>query len=269
MQGPYPLKVKGLVEPLSMCVHSKTDAHISRQIAEHGEWESYETQLLLAHLFPGAVFVDVGANIGYYSIIASSLVGDRGRVFAFEPEQDNYTLLKNNVELNTLSNVTAVRGALSDHKGGGYIYLNEENRGDHQIYQQSGHSQARASQHIQLFNGAQFLTGCEPPVSRIDFLKVDTQGAEAVVMAGLLPLLKASLPDIKIILEFTPFSLRQAGSSGMALLDLVAGLDLPMQLIDHIGHSLIPISYEEMQQWILATLGIWHGNKGSTTSKIS
>ena len=68
-----------------------------------------------------------------------------------------------------------------------------------------------------------------------------------------MPLLKASLPRLKMIIEFTPYSLKQAGASGMALLELVNELELPMQLIDHLGRQLRPISRIEMQQWIAQT----------------
>ena len=63
-----------------MFVHQKTDIHISEQIIENGIWESYETSILEKLLFPGATFIDVGANIGYYSLIGAVLVGDNASV---------------------------------------------------------------------------------------------------------------------------------------------------------------------------------------------
>ena len=68
-------------------------------------------------------------------------------------------------------------------------------------------------------------------------------------MAGLLPLLR-ELPSLpRIILELTPLSLRQAGSSGRALLELLATLDQPSWIIDHIEHRLAPCSYAELARW--------------------
>jgi FkbM family methyltransferase len=265
MNGPHPLTIENHPSKLAMLVHSKTDAHVSKHIAEQGVWENFETQLLMQSLCAGATFVDVGANIGYYSIVASPLVGSTGRVFAFEPERDNFSLLEKNIQHNQLTNITAVAAALSYADSDAELFLNEENRGDHQIFQQSlGESTPqRTRQAIRLLNGADYFlsAGDSQPVDRIDVLKVDTQGAEFSVMSGLLPLIKKSLPSIKIILEFTPYSLRQAGSSGMALLDLVDELALPMNLIDHLGHKLIPINYDEMKEWILQT-DADEGNEG-------
>tara|TARA_B100000767_G_scaffold271915_2_gene298535 strand:+ start:267 stop:1079 length:813 start_codon:yes stop_codon:yes gene_type:complete len=253
MKGPYPLKLD-LQQQLTMFVHQKTDIHISKQIIEHGIWESYETSLLLTLLSPGRTFIDVGANMGYYTLIGSLLVGEQGRVVAFEPEQENFTLLEKNILNNKLANVVAVNAGLSDHHADGKLYLNDKNLGDHQIYQPANNAVSRAEQSIQLLQGDDFLLHrLTSPVSRIDVLKVDTQGAEFVVLTGLMPLLKQSLPELKMIVEFTPYSLKQAGASGMALLDIVVELGLPMQLIDHLGRKLVPISEIEMRQWIEQT----------------
>jgi len=159
MSEPYPLSIKNHQSQLVMYVHSKTDAHVSKQIAEQGVWEAYETQLLMQSLFVGATFVDVGANIGYYSIVASPLVGITGRVFAFEPERDNFSLLEKNIQLNQLTNITAVAAALSDTDSDAELFLNEENRGDHQIFEQSlgALTPQRTRQAIRLLNGADYF----------------------------------------------------------------------------------------------------------------
>ena len=253
MKGPYPLNLQ-FQQSLAMFVHQETDIHISEQIIENGIWESYETSILKSLLFPGATFIDVGANIGYYSLIGAVLVGDNGRVVAFEPERDNFALLEKNLSFNHIKNVVAVNAGLSADQKQGKLYLNEENRGDHQIYQQMSSAAPRTVQAISLVAGNDFLSQqLFPPVRQIDVLKIDTQGAEFLVLSGLMPLLKASLPRLKMIIEFTPYSLKQAGASGMALLDLVNQLELPMQLIDHLGRQLRPISRLEMQQWIAQT----------------
>ncbi len=250
MKGPYPLHVGQSHSPLAMYVHDKTDTHISHQIANDGVWEIFETTLIQQFLFAGAVFVDVGANIGYYSVVASPLVGDEGKVFAFEPERDNFFLLTKNVEHNELVNVHPVNAALSDGNSEGKLHLNLENRGDHQIYSHSADASIRETQSIHLLEGNRYLS---ERVKKIDVLKIDTQGAEFKVVQGLLPLIKKSLPGIKILMEFSPLSLQRAGSSGMALLDLISTFELPTNLVDHLGHTLIPMTYDDMAQWINAT----------------
>ena len=146
----------------------------------------------------------------------------------------------------------AVNAALSDRDGAGCLFLNDRNLGDHQVFSQPAGSEAsqRKEQSIQLVRGDEFIAS---RLARIDVLKIDTQGSESNVLVGLLPLLEKSLPNLTMLIEFTPYSLRQAGSSGRELLDLVASLRLPMQLVDHIGHACRPISYRQMVDWIEAT----------------
>ncbi len=242
-RGPFPLR-HSAAATLSLFVHAQHDAYISTRIAEQGLWEPYETELLARLLQPGSCFVDVGANIGYYSVIAAQCVGDAGRVYAFEPEADNFVLLQKNIAHNALGNVHAVHAALSDHSGSATLYLNEDNRGDHQVY---AAGDARTAQAIALLAGAEYFDQRE---ARIDVIKIDTQGAEAQVLRGLMPLLQQSLPALQMIIEVTPFSLRDAGDSGSVLLALIDALGLPCQLIDHIGHTLIPISTQQLADWI-------------------
>ena len=90
---------------------------------------------------------------------------------------------------------------------------------------------------------------CGQQLDRLDLLKVDVQGAEYAVMAGLLPLLRELPHPPRIILELTPLSLRQAGSSGRALLELLATLELPSWIIDHIEHRLVACSCDELARW--------------------
>ena len=81
-----------------MFTHSEQDLFVSRRIREEGFWEPHETSLILELLQPGDTFLDVGANIGYFSILAAAAVGDAGHVIAYEPDPENYRLLQTNVE---------------------------------------------------------------------------------------------------------------------------------------------------------------------------
>lgn len=241
---PVPLRIPGVNLPLRLHVHGEADRFVSRRIREEGIWEPYETSLVLAALQPGDVFLDVGANIGYFPVIAAGRVGRRGKVLAFEPDPDNYRLLSDNIELNGCGEVvTAFEAGLADENTVGQLFLSEDNAGDHQIFAVNG---ARRSLPVTLYNGSDFL---RERIDRLDLLKVDVQGAEYAVMAGLLPLLR-ELPQLpRIILELTPLSLRQAGSSGRALIELLATLDQPSWIIDHIEHRLAACSYEDLARW--------------------
>lgn len=242
--APVPLCIPGLPDRLSLHVHGETDRHISRRLREEGIWEPYETTLVVAALQPGDIFVDVGANIGYYPVIAAGRVGHKGGVFAFEPDPDNFRLLLQNLQLNNCAQrVSAFEAGLSDETLPGQLFLSEDNAGDHQVF---ACGTDRRSLPVSLYNGSDFLRN---RLSRIDLLKIDVQGAEYAVMSGLLPLIR-ELPAVpRIIIELTPLSLRQAGSSGRCLIELLATLAQPLWIIDHVGHRLVACSAPELAQW--------------------
>jgi FkbM family methyltransferase len=229
---------------LQLFVHGEQDQCVSRRLREEGIWEPYETSLLLGLLRRGDVFVDVGANIGYFSVLAASLVSAEGAVFAFEPEPENFRLLQANAALNALQNcITPVHAALSDAAGEGRLFLSADNLGDHQVY---ASEEARPSVPITLYNGSEFL---QDRLQRLDLLKVDTQGSEYQVIAGLLPLLLQLQRKPRVLIELTPHSLRQAGASGRALIELLAQLGQPMWIIDHIEHQLHASSAADLALW--------------------
>ena len=87
---------------------------VGRYIAYFGIWEPSLTAWLAQRLKPGDTFVDVGANIGYFTLLASQLVGRSGRVIAIEPSPANLELLEQNVSANRAANVRIIPAAVSD-----------------------------------------------------------------------------------------------------------------------------------------------------------
>lgn len=244
MNDSVALRIPGLRSSLHLYVHGEQDQHVSRRLREQGIWEPFETSLLLQLLAPGDVFVDVGANIGYFSVLAASLVGEAGAVFAFEPDPRNYRLLEANAARNGLQHrITAIAAALSDAPGEGRLYLSEDNLGDHRVY---AGEERRDSVPIVLQRGCDALAG---RLRRLDLLKVDTQGSEYQVIAGLMPLLRGLASAPRVLVELTPHALREAGASGRALIELLATLGQPMWIIDHIDSQLHRSSAEELALW--------------------
>jgi FkbM family methyltransferase len=175
------------------------------ELGTHGIYEPVETGLLKRELRPGDTFLDVGANIGYYTLIAARIVGPEGRVFAFEPDPVNFELLRKNVEANGHSNVTLVNKAVSDRGGTLRLFVNEANRGDHRIYDSRD---GRRSLSIQ----AVALDGFFKKLDRkIQFIKMDIQGAEARALEGMKGLIRSNRP-LKLVTEFSPGSLKLCGS---------------------------------------------------------
>ncbi|MEP1593798.1 MAG: FkbM family methyltransferase, partial [Halieaceae bacterium] len=165
-------------------------------------------------------------------------------VYAFEPDPDNFTLLQHNIKANGFDQrVCAVQAALADDDGQGMLFLSENNLGDHQVFDVTG---KRRSHPVTLLNGSEFLGS---RANTVDLLKIDTQGSEHAVMMGLLPYLQQLDTPPHIIVELTPLSLRQAGTSGRALIDSLATLNQPFWIIDHIEHALAASDAEALAEW--------------------
>ncbi len=174
-----------------------TDNVMTPTILVIGNWETAETAWFLRTVKPGDTIVDAGANFGYYTLIGSRLVGDKGKVYAFEPEPTNFELLQKNVRLNGLTNVVLEQKALSNRKGTLKLFIADQNKGDHRIYQPEGES--RRSIDVEAVRLDEYFKDHK---RGIDFLKSDTQGAEGVILEGMTGLLEGRADGPTIFMEF-------------------------------------------------------------------
>ncbi len=98
-----------------------------------GGYENVETQLFESHIKEGDVVLDLGANIGYFTLIAAKLVGVNGKVYAFEPDPTNFSFLKRNVEINNYKNVVCEQKAVSNENGKLKLFLHKFQTGAYTI----------------------------------------------------------------------------------------------------------------------------------------
>ncbi len=180
------------------------DPMVTKRLVEERTWEPNETHWFLKTVKQGDVVVDVGANVGYYTLIAGKLVGDSGKVYAFEPDPVAFGLLQRNVALNGLNNVVLEQKAVSNKAGSIRLFLSEENKGDHRIFE-SG--EERRSIPIEAVALDDYFQG---DTRKIDFVKVDTQGAEAAIIDGMEQLIREN-EQITLVVEFWPHALKQFG----------------------------------------------------------
>jgi len=219
-------------------VPRRGDAVITPVLVHEGRWEPQETRVLRTALRPGMTFVDVGANLGYYSVLASRLVGPRGKVVALEPAPRTYRLLTWNLADNGCRNAEAHPVALGDRDGGRReLVLSETNPGDHHLAgPASGSPAGTRSVSVPQITLDRLLAG-----RRADVLKLDTQGAEAGIFRGM-PETLAANPGLVVVTEFWPHGLRRAGADPWAFLEeiLQAGFRLEMILDDASGRPAGP-----------------------------
>lgn len=205
--GPPVVRIEG-----SVMLLNPRDRTVSASLYLFQEWEPTETQLFRDQIEPGDVVVDLGANIGYYTLLAARLVGDEGHVYAFEPDPESFSILARNVELNGYENVTLVNEAAGAKKDTIRLYLNGDNRGDHRVYDPGD---GRRSIEVPVVPLDTYFADHK---GDIDFVKMDTQGAECAILEGMRGLLDAH-PEMALVLEYTPSFIAGMGYDPKACLE--------------------------------------------------
>ncbi|HET6857229.1 MAG TPA: FkbM family methyltransferase [Streptomyces sp.] len=191
---------------------------IQRYIYLFGVWEPRMTQWLKRRLRPGDTFVDVGANIGYFSLLASRLVGDEGRVVAIEASPVFHDAVLRNARLNACRNVRAVNAAVSDsEKLLTFTLASSHNMGANSIVPYDG--PAESTFEIEAYPLTAVLSAAEITQARV--IKIDVEGAEGGVVRGMAPMLDRLRPDAEITVEVTPARMAQLGDSVGELLELM------------------------------------------------
>jgi FkbM family methyltransferase len=190
-----------------------------RVIATHllGEriWEPSETAAFLTHAREGMCVFDVGANIGYYTLLAARAVGPSGRVYAFEPEPHNFELLTRNVAENGFTNVRPVNAAVSNRAGVVRLHLDDANFGAHSFDPGSVRNSSGRSVEAETVRLDDFAEEAGAFDASI-LVKVDVQGAEGLVVEGGRRLL--ALPKVTAFMEFWPEALARAQADAARLL---------------------------------------------------
>jgi FkbM family methyltransferase len=240
-----PLLLKSARSPVVENVHGHrmfVDEKDSMGLSIDPHFEPLETQLLSEAAKPGFVVADVGANIGYYALIFAKRVGASGKVFAFEPDQDNFRLLSENIRLNGYGNVTLVQAAVSNEKGQLSLYRNEANRMDHRTYDPGEGWAHIPIEAVRLDD--YFASGM-----KVDLIKMDIQGAEPKALAGMSGILSRN-PSIKLVTEFWPYGLRRGGSDPADFLAQLTRMGFRFTRIDERSKRIVPTSPQEL----LATL---------------
>ncbi|QLE73962.1 FkbM family methyltransferase [Streptomyces rectiverticillatus] len=193
----------------------ETQDLIQRYIYMFGVWEPHLTCWLSRRLRPGDAFVDVGANIGYFSVLASRLVGEEGCVVAVEASPAVHERGAAQARLNGCRNVRAVNTAVSDSPGAlTFTLASSRNIGANSIVSYDGPAESRFE--IQAKPLPEVLTAVEIAAARV--IKVDVEGAEGSVVRGMVPLLDRLRPEAEIAIEVTPERMAQLGDSADELL---------------------------------------------------
>ncbi len=206
------------------------DLSLGAWLMLEGAWERAVTRVFLRALRPGMTVVDVGANVGWYTLLAARAVGPRGRVYAFEPDPQIAELLRDNVELNGYGDrVQVEEAALGATAGSATFYAAAKHRGNGSLVPGLN----------QLGDASAEITPFDVAVRRLDdygaadvgLLKVDAEGGEANVFRGARETLARS-PKLTAIVEFWPIFFTRAGEDAAAFLDARANEGFGLEQID-------------------------------------
>lgn len=195
------LELASTVEGFSMHVDA-SDYAVGHTVARTGRYEPEVSAVVRSLLRPGATFIDVGANIGWFSLLAASVVGPGGRVIAVEPNPLNVSLLRQSAKENGFDNIEVFNVALGDRPGAVALETDGSNG---RIIPIDGPPAAplEASFVVPAFSLDDLLAASMP--AAVDVVKMDVEGAEPMVLRGAQGVLSTFRPVL--VTEFYPLAL--------------------------------------------------------------
>jgi FkbM family methyltransferase len=227
----------------TMRVHT-ADA-VGRTLAVSGVWEPNVTAEFVRALAPGDICVDVGAHIGYFTLLAAKLVGPGGHVYSFEPSPANYRVLIDNLKRNDAGNVTAIDAAVGAGPRRAVLYEGTgTNTGRATLDERIAGRAATEERSVAVEVKTIAATVPARRFPRIRVVKIDVEGAEIDVLHSLEPIFRAAHP-LTVFLEVNPKWLASADAEYVARVCRTHGFKLSRlrtgyELEDLFPRSLIP-----------------------------
>jgi FkbM family methyltransferase len=197
---------------------------IGRSIYFRGLWEPEATQFISLKIKSGMTVLDIGADIGYYTLLFAKLVGSKGRVFSFEPIPKAKWYLDKNIEMNGLNNVRAFNFALFDKAG---IACLEDPFTQSKI---NPSKKTLSENDIQVEMKVFDEWKLKEEIDQIDWVKLDVEGAELNVLRGMKSALQSYHPGI--LIEVHPQQLESFGFSSSAVIEFLSEFGYQIEPVD-------------------------------------
>lgn len=204
------------------------DRSIDSVLFSEGRWKEYhEDEALTSIIKPGDTVLDVGANVGYHTLLASRLVGPEGLVIACEPEPTNLSVLGENVHRNEALNVLMLPIGLGAKVEERSFFVSSTNKGRHSLFSENTPNATRRSIVVTTIDK---LIALLPSGRQPDVIKLDVEGAEGLVLAGGRQFLENAHP--KIWMEFWPVGIQASSVDPLTLLQDMERFGYRVQLCD-------------------------------------
>ncbi|CEH31035.1 hypothetical protein AM501_29055 [Aneurinibacillus migulanus] len=212
----------------------KRDA-LQNLIIQHGFWEKAVTDVFLSLVKPGMTVLDIGANCGYYSLLAAMYVGPHGKVHAFEPSPLHHDNLMKSIAKNGFNQIELHKVALTNIDGETTLYISR--LGGASIYNPGLPGTIEAKVKTVVFT--EYF-----PKQKVDIIKIDIDGSEPLIMDGLFQLIDSN-DNIQIIMEYCPFIWRGSGYQPLPILQRFAERGFDFHIIRHDG-TIVPATIEQL-----------------------
>ena len=222
---------------------------LALSISHYGTYEKSEAKIMEEKIKVGNITVDVGANIGLHTLNMARIVGNTGRVFAFEPDPSNFEILEKNVKINNYQNIILEQKAVGDKHGRTTLYQSEH-PGRHRIFPQT--KQAKGQVQVELTSLDKYFTDSNL-ANKINFIKIDVEGFEFSVLKGMKNILKNN-KKIKILFENMQINTIQAGFTPIEVLNYLTSYDFKLFCLDERTKKLLHVSNNEEILKLCATL---------------
>lgn len=185
------------------------DALTTWVLLEQEDWFEDEIRFIRRYLGPGMRAIDIGANVGVYTLAAARLVGASGLVWAFEPASAPAALLQTNIAENRFSNIQLTRKALSNYEGKAAISLHRQS--ELNSFSRSATDGSTETVQVTSLDREAGLLGMD----KIDFVKIDAEGEEENIIAG----------GVRFLTEQSPLVMFEVGASEFGALRSTAAAE--------------------------------------------
>ena len=221
-----------------MYVDTRDDS-IARYLLTEGVWEPYETELMKQSIKPHMIFVDIGANMGYYTLLAARLMNGTGKVVAIEPISGNLRLLSLSVQANAYTNVIAVQEAVSNRAARTKLFFDQKNCTIVSFSEDNLWAKGGGFVYVNTMTLDSLLSDLE--IEKVDVMKIDVEGAEGLVFEGGRKIFRYVN---KIFMEFKPQALRNLGTDPEKLTKQLIHGGFEISLIDEKNRRCIPVGQD-------------------------
>jgi len=217
--------------------------HIQQQLFWYGYYEKELGDLLKKMLRSNDVFIDIGANIGYFSLLSAS-ISPSVKVISFEPVKDLFEKMNENFSINDNKNIVAINVAVGEMNEQRELYLSApDNLGMSSFYQPENYSGRNEKVEVIAFDDWFKTSG----LTKIDLIKLDIEGNELAALKGMSAVLENQKPAL--IVEINPETLSQFGLKPLDILNYLNQFNFDGFLISENGR-LVHLNSNEVNQTI-------------------